>query len=76
MRLVGSSGEQVLGRTQQHAQRTGVRDDTALVGGDVPGERVVQSHTRNEVIDEGQRTEALDVQGRANHFACVPEIFP
>jgi hypothetical protein len=60
-------------RAQQNAQRAGVWDGTALIGGDVSGERIVQSHTGNEMIDDGQWAEALDQQGRANHFACVLE---
>src|SRR5262245_18046643 len=58
-------------RAQQHAKRSGVRDCTSLLGGDAPGKRFVQSHSRDEMIDDGEGPEALDQQGGANHFACV-----
>jgi hypothetical protein len=55
-------------RAQQHAERAGVRDNTALIGGDVSSQRIVQSHTCNEMIDDGEGAEALDQQGGVNHF--------
>jgi hypothetical protein len=61
-------------RAQQDAECAGVRDHAALIGGHVSGERIIQSHARNEMIDDGQWAEALDQQARANHFACVPDI--
>jgi hypothetical protein len=48
-------------RAQQHAERAGVRDGAALIGGDVPRQRVLQSHALDEMVDEGKRAEALAV---------------
>src|SRR5262249_41114979 len=58
-------------RAQQHAECASVRHGAALIGGHVSNESIVQSHTHNEMIDDGQWAEALDQQRRANHLACV-----
>src|SRR6516162_216365 len=47
-------------RAQQHAERSGVWDATALIGGNVSIESIVQSHTRNEMIYDGEGPEAFD----------------
>jgi len=54
-------------RPQQHAERPGVWDGTALIGGNVSIEGIIQSHTRNEMIDDREGPEAFDQQGGVNH---------
>jgi hypothetical protein len=53
--------------TQQHPQGASMRNCAALVRGDVPIERVLQTHTLDEMIDEGQRAQTLTLQDEANH---------
>jgi hypothetical protein len=58
-------------RAQQHTQRAGMRDDTGLVGGNVSGERIVQPHTRNEMIDDGSGPRrSISRVGRIILLAC------
>src|SRR5579864_6716085 len=47
-----------------------MRNCAALVGGDVPIERVLQTHTLDEMIDQGQRAQTLTLQDEANHCTC------
>jgi len=49
-------------RAQQHAQRLRVRQRAAAVaGGHVPLEQLVQAHTRDKVVDQGQGPQTLGV---------------
>lgn len=52
-------------RTQQHAQSAGMRDRAARVRGDVPRQRVVHADAFDEVVDQGQRAQALGVKSEA-----------
>jgi hypothetical protein len=56
--------------TQQHSQGASTRKCAALVGGDVPIEGVLQTHTLDEMIDQGQRAQTLTLQDEANHCTC------
>src|SRR5215813_5845919 len=47
-----------------------MRNCAALVGGDVPIERVLQTHALDEMIDQGQRAQTLTLQDEANHCTC------
>jgi hypothetical protein len=52
-------------RAQQHAQCAGVRDRAARVRGDVTRQRVVHADALDEVVDQGQRAQALGVKSEA-----------
>jgi hypothetical protein len=56
--------------TQQHPQGARMRKCAALVRGDVPIERVLQTHALDKMIDDGQRAQTLTLQDEANHCTC------
>jgi hypothetical protein len=56
--------------TQQHSQGASMGNGAALVRGYVPIERVLQTHALDEIIDQGQRAQALALQDEANHWIC------
>src|SRR5215813_12039970 len=53
-----------------------MRNCAALVGGNVAIERVLQTHTLNEMIDQGQRAQTLTLQDEANHCTCPSAYLP
>jgi hypothetical protein len=56
--------------TQQHSQGARMGNCAALVRGNVPIERVLQTDALDEMIDQRQRAQSLALQGEANHCAC------
>jgi hypothetical protein len=54
--------------TQQHPQGARMGNCAALVRGDVPIERVLQTDALDEMIDQRQRAQSLALQGEANHL--------
>ena len=49
-------------RAQQDPKRSGMRDGTSTIAGDMPVQRLLQSDAINEVIDHRQRTQALALE--------------